>query len=72
MIKIEKGIPIPKKERKSKYPLAEMQIGDSFLIDLDGKKSEGTKTYICTSSTKLGIKTIVREIPEGLRVWRVA
>ncbi len=59
MFTIEKNIPIPPKKRctvKSKYPFAEMKIGDSFF----------------NAKRKLSHTFIARKIAENTyRVWRV-
>ena len=31
-VKIEKGVEVPRNERGSKFPLNEMEVGDSFLV----------------------------------------
>ena len=67
MVKIDKGIPVPKetRKRKPKYPLAVMDIGDSFFTDKNIKglvsrfaKADGAKKFV------------VRQEGEGIRVWR--
>lgn len=70
---IQKGIPLPKINRgtnggrKWKYPLLEMEVGDSFFAP-DTRPSVG-------SARKHGIKVTVRRVTEdgvdGWRVWRV-
>lgn len=72
--KVEKGIPIPS---RSKYPFGEMEIGDSFLIQLNGdrvnnvqmKVNQAAKTYRSASRSDFKIKT--RKTDEGLRVFRI-
>lgn len=69
MIAIEKGVPLPPvKTRQPKYPLAAMQVGDSFLLPPD---MTGTKANIYSKASALGMKVTLRATPEGLRVWRV-
>ena len=78
MIKIDKGIPIPPKiSAKSKYPLSEMEVGDSFFVPgsvskatsiIHYRKLKGTlglDTAFVTRAEKRGNET-------GIRVWRVA
>jgi hypothetical protein len=76
--KIEKGIPIPEFNTKSKYPFKDMQIGDSFFAP--GKTVEQMQNAATTYRKKLGYKFVCRsakgpylngeeEIP-GTRVWR--
>ena len=71
MIKIDKDIPMPGRNPncgKSKYPMKDMDIGDSFLIPENGP-------YFAASMHSLanrhGIKVSCRVTGEGLRVWRV-
>lgn len=71
MIKIDKDIPIPEiiKGRKSKYPINEMEVGDSFFI-------EGGKVSITSSLnqklSRVGKKRLVGKIEgTGLRIWRI-
>jgi len=66
-IKIENKIAIPSKP--SKFPWAELKIGDSFLCP-SGHES-AFRSNVCVASKRLGIKLTVRKTPEGLRVWRV-
>jgi hypothetical protein len=91
MFKIEKGVPLPPQERGrgaiSKYPFAEMEVGDSFSLPLTGEKGTGGSTYYKwdKSTRKLtnasihharrhGKKFTVREMKEEgvARCWRVS
>lgn len=67
-IKVEKGIPIPPKSSASKYPYAQLEIGDSFFVK--GKIANKFAASAYTQSKKLGIKTTVRNEKDGVRVWR--
>lgn len=74
--KIEKGIPI---KSKSKYPLVEMEVGDSFLVPFQGENKSAQQSrissYLWTISNhnKLlkGRKYSMRVLDEGIRVWRI-
>lgn len=71
---IDKGIAIPPKESRSRYPFALMKVGDSFFVEGTGR-SLGS----CISSA---IRLRVRSHPEerytrrkkanGIRVWRIS
>ena len=66
-IKIEKGIPIPPRSHRAKYPWETMEIGDSFFAP----------SANMASSVSLARKRYQREFttrPEGTgtRVWREA
>lgn len=70
--KIEKDIPIPKKRppiKGYKYPLREMEIGDSFLVEGDGYLL-CKKIHTHTSALKPK-KFRSRTVKEGMRVWRI-
>lgn len=78
---IEKNIPLPKRARTAKYPFADMQVGDSFLIEVAFeemlpkvmRRMTSAKTISAAQLRKQrGDDTafIVAEVPEGVRVWR--
>lgn len=68
MIAIDKDIPLPQaRSRNAKYPLANMQVGDSFLLP-EGKSNARVAVY--GRAKKLGVKVTVRQTTDGLRVWR--
>ncbi len=62
--KIERGIAVP---TKSKYPFADMEVGDSFMFN-------GPRVRIAaaahTARRKFNRKFIVRAYGSGFRVWR--
>lgn len=67
MVKIDKGIPVPTETRvrASKYPLAEMEVGDSFFTEKD------IKGMISRFAAKHnGKKFVTRKEGDGIRVWR--
>ena len=74
MVKIDKGVPMPPAFHylRRKYPLADMEVGDSFF-------TAGAKTNFFGSYTsrhkKFGKKFTTRAVVEdgvtGVRVWRV-
>jgi len=76
-MKIEKGIPLPKIGKVSKYPFAEMKIGDSvFFPDVVGgsksKPATAAKVYAHRVSKSKGkIKFAARAENGGVRIWRV-
>ena len=65
LIKIEKGIPIYP-HRNNRYPLGEMDIGDSFYIN----KVSRSGVYVCAK--RKNMKITIRNDGEGYRVWRIA
>lgn len=74
-IEIEKDIPIPESNtagRPAKYPLARMEVGDSFVVDLETNKYQSIKSAIHASANRQGIKACIRTINDNqVRVWRI-
>jgi hypothetical protein len=74
VIEIEKGIPLPPAGTGShpnrKYPLTEMKIGDSFLIQ---KGNQGSiRSHMTRQGRLLGRSFSVRQQTDGsFRCWRV-
>lgn len=75
-IKIEKGVPIPVK-CKTKYPLMDMEVGDSFLIEeTDAKKAYNEQAFVCSDARRIRDRVnpefavTTRRTKEGVRVWR--
>ena len=74
---IDKGIPVPNGEGKSKYPFADMAVGDSFLVPfVAGKSHEYTDKRLRSSAAiaqrRYEAKFVVRVVDGGVRCWRVA
>lgn len=70
MIKIEKGVPVPK--GRNRYRFAEMEVGDSFLIPPDVKATTGVSMAGAASRQYSPKRFVGRLMPEGRRIWRVA
>ena len=71
-IKIDKGIPIP--SRRNKYPLSQMEVGDSFLIKsgkLDAMKTRNRVASSITSYRRQGWNFTQRLVENGIRIWRI-
>ena len=69
MIKIDKGIPIPPRNR---YPFAEMSIGDSFFTaDTKGNISALCWAYSKRHGGKFSMRATVEDGVTGYRVWRI-
>lgn len=66
-MKIEKGVPIPLRGGGEKFPLDEMEIGDSFLIPIK------TRMRLQYYTKKLSNKKFVTKTvdKENVRCWRV-
>lgn len=72
MIPIEKGVPLPEPNTTArntrKYPIREMEVGDSFRADV---KANTLRSVVYAASR--GMKRKYRYAPDGdgTRVWRV-
>lgn len=74
-ITIEKGIPAPTKpSSRSKFPFGEMEVGDSFVVELNGHASWAFAfEAIQYAQNKHNIKLTTRLVePAKRRVWRTA
>jgi hypothetical protein len=75
MYPIEKNIPPPK--RVIKYPIFEMEVGDSFVIPCKEKDKERVRCSALTHIKKicqkegLRIKLGSTAKGEGVRIWRI-
>ena len=82
MFSIEKGIPVPENARtgrRSAYPLADMQVGDSFSVPFgsDDPKKVTQRVHSAVSQFRRRMtdsqwQFVVREETNGVRVWRIA
>jgi len=72
--KIEKNVPIPaRRGRKSKYPVANLKKGESFLVPNETfNKTQSVVSTLYAAAKRNGVKVSVRVMPEGVRVWRTA
>jgi len=83
MITIDKGIPIPERQRGSgvlpdnEYPWHELEVGDSFLLRGDAVRQRNrAEVSFQTWKARWNIapgdyKIVTRRVDGGLRVWRV-
>lgn len=73
-VKIEKGVPLPR--RDGKYPFAKMEVGDSFAVEIENENTPPrVSSYAHIGGKRLGMKFTVRSVVENgkkvIRVWRV-
>ena len=72
MYQIEKGIPAPEKYgvgRPSRYPFADMEVGDSFFVpDAPANRLACAATW---ATKRYNRRFITRVVEHGVRVWRV-
>lgn len=74
-IEIENGIQAPSPDENKKYPVGNLAIGQSFLVtgkDLPPTGFKAIRVSIWRQSKHLGFKTVVRQVEDGVRVWRIA
>ena len=64
MIKIEKHLPIPVHIGRAKYPLNQMEVGDSFFSE----KRMNVSTYKTLYRPK---EFVCRAVDGGYRTWRI-
>lgn len=76
---VERGIPMQVSGRgrrpgPSKFPLNQMQVGDSFLIPCDVKDKKAVDSWrrkLLTAKKRMdGGKWATAVVSDGLRVWR--
>ena len=84
MYKLQSGIPIPSRSKKkgvtkvTRYPFNKLEPGMSFLVPK--KEADGNLKRLMArvsaaakvAKKSLGIKLVLRQTEEGIRVWRVA
>ena len=76
-ITIEKNIPLPKKKSRRIYPFSEMDIEDSFQINIENDHkaiSKKQNVYIaiwrfCKANPNKKFTTSTVDV--GIRVWRI-
>lgn len=74
MYKVEKNVPMPNRvrNRKVKYPLDHMKIGDSFLIPFTKEKNHPKLIAVpYTMARRKGMEITCRGEKNGVRIWRV-
>lgn len=69
-IKVERGVPMPTRPPRNKYPWAEMKVGDSFAAN--GVNEYSFRSQVVQAGRATGRKFSCRKTDEGLRVWRIA
>ena len=71
--RIEKGVEMPfiSAALESVYPMAIMDIGDSFLVDDLKGKLQSLRSAVSRYGVKNNKSFAVRVVDNGIRVWRV-
>lgn len=80
--RIEKDVPMPDKVAgkgaRSKYPFAQMKIGDSFLVPCTNGRINNVQVAVVGAAAnyrkkaKVTAKFSSSRQPDGVRIWRVA
>lgn len=78
MFAIEKGVPFTATQGRkglSKYPFADLEIGDSFLVPYNGKETGRVQATMYASMRphrSIGKDFKTSKQADGIRVWRIA
>lgn len=70
-MQIQKGIPIPRLAYfpRNKYPWADMEVGDSFVVSLSTHHTVYKASIY--ASKRFGFDFTIRKTNEGVRIWRI-
>lgn len=75
MYKLEKSVPIPDSipSKNEKYPLRDMEVGDSFFVPQTGAdKVKSLRNSMSARARKLNYKIVSLADETGVRFWRTA
>ena len=79
MFAVERGIPMPTKGNRTKYPFSELEVGDSFAVPIPmgtdpGAQAAAIRSSAYSWSKKNSSRFAVRLVDNkaAARVWRVA
>lgn len=72
MLKVEKGITVPRVRRYTKYPFDKMEVGDSFYCDGATRNSIASSASRYARNKGQGKKFTIRKEGNGCRCWRIA
>ena len=68
---IEKNIPIAQKRRGPKYPFAQMENGDSFLVPLNGREAKSVASGLHSQARAHNVRISTRTGADHVRVWKI-
>jgi hypothetical protein len=72
--RITPNIPIPARKRESKFPLRQMEIGDSFEVGAKFAGVDGKIIYQAIQNFKKRVPSMrftARKVNKSYRVWRL-
>jgi hypothetical protein len=74
-MEVEKGVPFPShgpRVSKYRFPLGEMEIGDSFFVEVKSMTFlNSARSLISRYSREFNRKFATRTMDGGFRVWRI-
>lgn len=68
---IEKDVEIPETREKGRFPLQDMQVGDSFFLAADEKDINSLRMAVQYYQRKTSSRFTIRTVEGGSRCWRV-
>jgi len=71
MLQIDSTVPMPESRPRSRYPFAEMTVGDSFLVT-DPGAAKNVRSAAWMFSKRHSVRFSCRKVEGGWRVWRTA
>jgi hypothetical protein len=73
MFEIEKDIPLVGRNKSRKFPLGQMEIGDSFVIPCEADEDihRARQVASCANQRYKDKKFASRTVDGGIRVWRI-
>jgi len=74
-MEVERGVPFPSQSlrvSKYKFPLGEMEIGDSFFVEIKTDSFlNSARSLISRYGKAFSRKFATRVVDNGFRVWRI-
>lgn len=70
MIAVDRDIPRPAQDCRTKYPFMSLEIGESFFASAGSAAS--VRVRACIVGRERGRKFCTRKTRGGIRVWRTA
>ena len=77
-MKIDKGIPIPARAARGKYPFRDMQPGDSAFFPGENLRHKqhpaymNARNYVKRNGWQITVRSVIENGVKGIRIWRVA
>lgn len=76
VIQIDKNVKLDRnrflrRSLKHKYPFAQMDLGDSFFVELDEQGINVLRVLAWRFSKETGWKFVTKKVDGGVRVWRI-